>query len=207
MEKAANSIAELPAHRVDVLEPGQVPRRHRIGCMIGENLKFDTTGLEAYCFANWDVRVFDAFLLAAAVQFCDHTKARSSVRWGREIEVRIPVHDLALWHSAAISGALHAALDFLTGDRWHVEFVARSKPESARGQMNFNLPGRLARRHPVQRWLGLACSGWIAGTQTRRQSDPGPTRVSIARQTAAQERARPLHGGALPCALWQEASR
>ena len=138
--KAARGITELPVHRVDVLELGQMPRRHRIGCMIGENLKFDTTGLEAYCFANWDVRVFDAFVLAAAVQFCDHTRRRSSVRWGREIELRIPVHDLAHWRSSAVSGALHAALDFLTGDRWHVEFIARGKPECDPRQGNFSLP-------------------------------------------------------------------
>ena len=140
MGTAVNSIAELPVHRVDVVEPGQVTRPHRIGCTIGENLAFDTAGLEAYCFANWDVRVFDAFVVAAAVQFCDHTKGRSSVRWGREIELRIPVHDLALWRSVAISGTLRNALDFLTGDRWHLEFVARRKREVARGQINFNLP-------------------------------------------------------------------
>lgn len=138
--RTPKGISGLPLHRVDVVEPGQAPRRHRIGCMIGENLRFDTAGLEAYCFANWNVRVFDAFVLAAAVQFCDHTKRRSSVRWGREIELRIPVHDLAHWRSPAVSGALQTALDFLTGDRWHVEFIARSKPECAPRQGNFDLP-------------------------------------------------------------------
>ena len=140
MEKAVSSMAKLPLHRVDVVEAGGVSRRHRVGCEIGGNLNFDTTGLEAYCFANWDARVFDAFVLAAAVQFCDHTKVRSSVRWGRDIELRIPVHHLAHWRSAAVSGALHAALDFLTGDRWHVEFIARSKPERAPRQGNLDLP-------------------------------------------------------------------
>ena len=138
--RTTKGIAELPVHRVDVVEIGQVPRRHRIGCMIGKNLKFDTSGLEAYCFANWDVRVFDALVLAAAVQFCDHTNRRSSVRWGREIELRIPVHDLAHWRSPAVSGALHAALEFLTGDRWRIDFIARSKPECAPRQGNFTLP-------------------------------------------------------------------
>ena len=140
MGKAATSIAKLPVHRVDVVEPGEAPRRNRTGCEIGKNLKFDTTILEAYCFANWDERVFDAFVLAAAVQFCDHTKARSSVRWGRDIELRIPVHDLAHWRTVAVSGALHTALEFLTGDRWHVKFTARNKPEHAIRQSNFELP-------------------------------------------------------------------
>ena len=68
-----------------------------MSCVIGEHLRFDTRGLEAYCFANWDARVFDAFLLTAAVQFCDHTKRRPSRRWGRAIELRVPVHDPGLW--------------------------------------------------------------------------------------------------------------
>ena len=88
---AAGNAAELPIHRVDVVEPGVPARRRHIRCEIGENLQFDTAGLEAYCFANWDARVFDALVLAAAIQFCDHTKTRPSTRWGREIILRIPV--------------------------------------------------------------------------------------------------------------------
>lgn len=134
------TAAELPKYRVDVVEPGTPARQHRVKCEIGENLRFDTAGLEAYCFANWDALVFDAFVLAAAVQFCDHTKARSSIRWGREIILRVPVHDSAHWRSAAVSDALHDALRFLTGDRWHLEFVARKKPELPPRQQNLSLP-------------------------------------------------------------------
>ena len=47
----------------------------------------------------------------------DHTKARPSARWGRDIMLRVPVHDPAHWRSAAVSGALQGALGFLTGDR------------------------------------------------------------------------------------------
>ena len=101
-ESAAANAAELRIHRVDVVEPAVPARRHRIRCEIGENLKFDTAGLEAYCFANWDERIFDAFVLAAPVQFCDHTKARPSARWGRDIMLRVPVHDPAHWRSAAV---------------------------------------------------------------------------------------------------------
>ena len=112
---ATGNAAELPIHRVDVVEPGVPARRRHVRCEIGENLQFDTGGLEAYCFANWNERVFDAFVLAAAIQFCDHTKTRPSARWGREIILRIPVHDPAHWSSAAVSEALHRAEEFLTG--------------------------------------------------------------------------------------------
>lgn len=140
MGKAALSVSKLPLHCVDVVEAGEAPRPHRVRCEIGRNLYFDTTGLEAYCFAEWDARVFDAFALAAAVQFCDHTRARSSVRWGREIELRMPVHDPAHWGSVAVSEALHTALEFLTGDRWQIEFVGRTRKEQAPKQRNLVLP-------------------------------------------------------------------
>ena len=140
MGQAATSTTELPLHRVDVVEQGVVAQQGRIRCEIGKNLEFDTTKLEAYCFANWDKRVIDAFVLAAAVQFCDHTKRRPSIRWGREIDLRVPVHDPAHWRSAKVSEALHSTLEFLTGDRWHLEFVERHKPESAIRPGRFNLP-------------------------------------------------------------------
>ena len=130
MGKAGAGTAELPLHRVDVVEQGIVARQDRIRCEIGKNLEFDTAGLGDYCSANWDKRVFDAFVLAAAVQFCDHTKRRPSIRWGREIDLRVPVHDPTHWRSAKVSETLHDALGFLTGDRWHLEFVERHKPES-----------------------------------------------------------------------------
>ena len=140
MGQAATITTKLPLHRVDVVEQGIVAQQGRIRCEIGKNLEFDTTKLEAYCLANWDERVFDAFVLAAAVEFCDHTKRRPSIRWGREIDLRVPVHDPSHWRSAKISEALHGTLGFLTGDRWHLEFVERHKPESAIRPGRFNLP-------------------------------------------------------------------
>lgn len=134
------NTADLPVHRVDVVESGVKVRRHRVSCEIGNSLKFDVARLKSYCFAEWDKRVFDSFVLAAAVQFCDHTKVRPSDGWGRDIELRIPVHDPTHWESETVSGALRAALELLTGDRWHLEFVQRRNSEPAPAQGNFVLP-------------------------------------------------------------------
>ena len=134
------SAIQLPMYRVDVVELGKEARRHRIKCEIGVNLKFDTSGLESYCIASWDPRVFDAFVLAGAVQFCDHTKRRHSSCWGRKIELRVPVHDPTLWGSELVSKTLHSVLQFLTGDHWYIEFVDRNKPEPVHPQMNFDMP-------------------------------------------------------------------
>lgn len=102
MSRAPTLPKTLPSIRVDVVEPGTRARRDRVRCEIGENLRFDTEGLEAYCLATWQPLVFDAFVVAAAVQFCDHTKARPATGWGREIGLRVPDHDPAHLPSSAI---------------------------------------------------------------------------------------------------------
>lgn len=139
--KAGETLNEaLPRYRVDVVEPGIGSRRHWVRCEIGSNLIFDVEKLQTYCLANWDERVYDAFVVAAAVQFCDHTKARPSNGWGRSFTLRIPVHDSTYWNAAPVSTALHDALGFLTGDRWQITFVERSMPAPAPRQGNFPLP-------------------------------------------------------------------
>ena len=199
---APGNAAELPIHRVDIVEPGVPARQRHIRCEIGENLQFDTAGLEAYCFANWDARVFDAFVLAAAVQFCDHTKTRPSARWGREIILRVPVHDPAHWRSAAVSEALQRALEFLTGDRWHIEFVARKRPEAPAPTAKPESAGRRTRRYPVQRRPGLAGSRRSGGTRARPQAGSRPVGVAVAQRPLHQRRQRALCIGAVPCAHW-----
>lgn len=140
MNNNTPSTLNLPTLRVEVVESGQTARRHWLKCEIGENLKFDTAGLEAYCLANWDSRVYDAFVLAAAVQFCDHSKARPKTGWGRDITLRIPVHEPAHWNSSEVTDRLHEALSFLTGDRWDVRFVSRNSPAEQPRQANLNMP-------------------------------------------------------------------
>lgn len=139
-KRSTQSTLTLPFLRVDVVEAGQTARRQWTKCEIGRNLEFKTVGLEAYCLANWDQRVFDAMVLAAAVQYCDHIKARPKTGWGREIELRVPVHDPAHWNSPSVSGHLHDALGFLTGDRWSIHFVDRKSPAERPRQANLSMP-------------------------------------------------------------------
>jgi len=133
---------ELPIARVNVIETGQSPRRDWITCEIGTHLKFSTHSLASYLFAKWEPIVFDALLVAAAVEFCDKVKRRPKFGWGRELELRVPVHDLACWQSMNVSDALHEALNFLTGDRWHVTFVQRRKDLLPVAQGLFELPSQ-----------------------------------------------------------------
>lgn len=119
-------------HRVVVVEPRSSHRKHSLTCEIGRNIRFDTSGLETYCLARRDPIVYDAFVLAAAIQFCDATRARSSVAWCRRFSLQVPVHDPRLWKQSDVTTNLHQALSTLTGDIWNVEFVRRRKsaPES-----------------------------------------------------------------------------
>lgn len=140
MKRDSEPLFTLPEHRVEVIETGQRARRHWTACEIDVNLRFDTAALEAYCFAEWNPRVYDAFVVAAAVQFCDHTKKRPLTGWGRDIALRIPVHDPCHWNSEAVSRSLHEALTFLTGDRWDIKFHARRAAASASPQRHFDMP-------------------------------------------------------------------
>ena len=130
----------LPEHRVDVVEETSLARKDRIRCGIGEHLRFDTTGIETYCVAGGSATAYDACVVGAAVQFCDHTKRRRSTDWGRDIALRVPVHDPDLWRSTSVSDALHDALSFLTGDRWRIDFARRKKDFASQREESFDFP-------------------------------------------------------------------
>ena len=127
-------------HTVDVVEANAPTQGHGIRFEIGRNLNFDTAALQTYCLADWDARVYDAIVVAAAIQFCDHTKARRSTDWGRDFSLRIPVHDPEHWGSPPVSATLHDALTLLTGDRWNIEFLSRNTSAATCHQKNFTIP-------------------------------------------------------------------
>jgi 7-cyano-7-deazaguanine synthase in queuosine biosynthesis len=129
-----------PNYRVDVLEGIGRARQGAIRCDVGKQLTFETAGLESYFFAEWSSAVIDALLVAASVEFCDRTLRRPSATWGREIELRLPVHNVDLWRSREVSDILVDALDLLTGDRWSIQFRPRKNPEEKRRQGQFTLP-------------------------------------------------------------------
>ena len=141
MRTATSSTISLPIHRVDVVESNVPETDGWIRCEIGENLIVDSASIQSYCLAKWDSCVYDALVLAAAVQYCDLTKRRSSRIWGRDFLLRVPVHDPARWNSTAVSKSLHAALRLLTGDNWQVHFTPRRDQFQPPLQSNFCIPG------------------------------------------------------------------
>jgi len=69
----------------------------------------------------------DLALLAAAITAADTRISRAADAqdaWTREIEIHLPVKDVARWNGLA--PLIMTTLNFLTGDRWHVHFRARA---------------------------------------------------------------------------------
>jgi 7-cyano-7-deazaguanine synthase in queuosine biosynthesis len=131
-------MKQLPTLSVDVCEPESSERDGWIRCAIGENLEFSTLTLESFFFSTWNPAVYDALLVAAAVEFCDLTKARNPQVWARSISLKIPVHEPDRWNEAVTHESLCDALEFLTGDRWNIEFdrLKMAAPQPRQGPLS-----------------------------------------------------------------------
>lgn len=143
MTKTQQSTTE--SFRVDVIEKGFRPKAGWRGCAIDEHIQFSTESLESYFFASWRPVVYDALLLAAAIEFCDKLRKRPTMGWCRQFEIRLPVHEPERWNKTDVYEALVSALNFLTGDDWHIHFLARKHDEAPVRQGQLQLPnGKLA---------------------------------------------------------------
>lgn len=134
-------------------------------CQVGRNVEFSTERLESYCITKWEPVVYDAMLVAAAVEFADKVQRRSQMSWQRDFQLVIPVHDPLHWKSKPVSDALHEVLNFLTGDRWNIEFCGRKKSVSAPAQGQFNLPADLSAVIPFSDGLDSRCVAGILGRE------------------------------------------
>jgi len=161
-------LAELPSLKVDVVESGTRTRKGCLRCEIDTNVSFDTEKMESYFFAQWEPVLYDALLVAAAVEFCDRTQRRPATGWGRNIELRVAVHEVGRWRNSDVSRALHDTLTFLTGDRWQIEFCARRRCAAVPRQRQFSLGGDKAAVIPFSDGLD---SRAVAGIVSRQLGD------------------------------------
>lgn len=157
--------ADLPSLKVDVVEPGNAARPGNLRCGIDEHVSFDTSRMESFFFAKWEPVFHDAFLVAAAVEFCDMTKRRPTRGWGRHFKLRIPVHNPERWVQDSVSGALRDALEFLTSDRWSFEFYARENPVEPPRQGQFNLNRQISAVIPFSDGLDSCAAARLAARQ------------------------------------------
>ncbi|MCK1640182.1 7-cyano-7-deazaguanine synthase [Bradyrhizobium sp. 157] len=116
---------QVPERGFDVIDSGRKLRKGRVRFDLDGDLEFSTRGLESYTFSRWRPVLYDAMVVAAAVEFADKTVKRPPRGWARRLNLRIPVHDPRRWAAPAVSDALHDAIGFLTGDFWTITFVKR----------------------------------------------------------------------------------
>lgn len=131
---------EEPTYSVDVLESGAKCRKNSHPCIIGSNIKFSTQALESFSSTNWQPVIFDLLLVSAAVEFCDRSKGRNALNWGRRFDLKIPVHEPERWNDKRTHNALHAVLNLLTGDSWSIDFVSRKNAEQSPRQALMEFP-------------------------------------------------------------------
>src|SRR5208282_1719082 len=166
--KSDNGVYSPPALKVHVVEQRTDVRSHWTPCRIGHNVEFSTEKLESYCIATWEPVIYDALLVAAAVEFADRTQKRHALSWQREFHVVIPVHEPARWKEKAVADGLHDVLDFLTGDRWRIEFSDRTVPLTEPKQQHFNLPSGVSAVIPYSDGVDSRC---VAGLLDRTIGD------------------------------------
>ena len=65
-------------------------------------------------------------LKAAAAVYCADRLTERPGTWTRDIELSVPVRDVARWNSTR--DTLAAAISFLSGDRWQLEFGGSTEP-------------------------------------------------------------------------------
>jgi hypothetical protein len=167
MKTAAARLEPLaePELAVHVVEPGVRPGAGAVRCKIGENVEFSMASLESYFFARWEPVAWDALLVAAAVEFADRTKRRPAYSWSRRFELRVPVHNPRLWNSSKIETTLRDAIEFLTGDEWRFEFVARKKDVERPDQIQLSLDPQVEAVIPFSNGLD-SCA--VSGLMQRR---------------------------------------
>lgn len=130
----------IPERRIDVVESGRRARNQHVALVLGRDVTFSTAALETYAFARWEPVIYDAMVLAAAVEYGDRIVKRPSQGWKRRISLRLPVHEPQRWNDPAVAEALRDAVALLTGDDWSFEFVKRATAAPSPSQDFLHLP-------------------------------------------------------------------
>src|ERR1700687_5669929 len=81
--------ATISEKAIDVVESGRRPRKGRVAFHLGRDLEFSTDALRSYAFASWEPVIYDAMVLAAAIEFSDRVIRRPSRGWGRRPRGRL----------------------------------------------------------------------------------------------------------------------
>lgn len=182
MKALSRAQPQIPTMYVDVHEPGVRVKKGYQACLLGEHLKFSTDELSSYFLNSWQEIVFDALLVAAAVEFCDRSQSRPLHYWMRDFILRIPVHDPGHWNRFGVKNALYEALSFLTGDRWQIEFVHRKKKQMQPMQSSFEMPSESRAIIPFSEGMDSLA---VAGLMSKQYGQNQLVRVRLGPKVSA----------------------
>lgn len=119
-----------PSFSIDVLHADETPRDGAVPCYIDQHIKFNQDAMQGFVPNIWQPVIYDAMILVASVEICDHSKVRSKMDWARNLNLRIPVHEPERWNDPKVKLTLISALKFLTGDNWSIDFRTTRQPQS-----------------------------------------------------------------------------
>lgn len=126
MNAALETANSTPHARLEMVEKHGRARPGVIRCVINHHLAIDAAALSDYCFRALLPRIDDLVLLAASTAFADRTVARrTSLTWGRRLDISVPVLEVDFWRQAKVIRSLHGLLNALTGDEWAFTFRHR----------------------------------------------------------------------------------
>ncbi|MCU4119729.1 hypothetical protein [Variovorax sp. N23] len=138
LEKAA----QPPSYSV-VLYEGRLPRRANrpLRLKLGEHVRIEADHVHRYCFNGGSALQEDVAAVLSAVRTADRAGPRlHGTGWARSLGIEVPVYERALWQSPRVSDALVEALQYLTGDRWSVEFRSRQGQPTVSAQAHLLSP-------------------------------------------------------------------
>ena len=104
-------------------------------------ISFNQRAIKSYGLEGWKPIHHDLLVLAAAVECADKRVVRPS-GWSRTFRVTLPVSQLDIWRDCKIQSLLYDALDQITGDSWHFEFLKDENPHDFVRQEQFSLPNK-----------------------------------------------------------------
>jgi 7-cyano-7-deazaguanine synthase in queuosine biosynthesis len=114
-------VAEAAASRADPV------------AVLGRDIRTASERIARYCVTHHEPIYEDLATLVEGMAYLDRQVVRRrSEGWARNLVIEIPVYELSQFLKPAIASSLAEAAQFLTGDQWRFDFVARKGPPPLR---------------------------------------------------------------------------
>lgn len=136
--------------------------------------------------ADW-VDIALAFYLADRLALRQDSNGRArSFQWGRVLDLKIPVRELATWARPDVTSSLVRTLRYFTEDDWHVDFVPRVGAGRISESQGFLFPSALPAPVRVALYSGGLDS--FAGAICRMAEFPSDAFVFVSGVTHTRQR-------------------